>query len=162
MSCTEFIRIPRQTRGKSIRQVIIPKPLRNQVMRIAHESVMGGHLGAKKTTRRILSDFYWPRVRGNVSRFCRSCEICQKTVSKGSVPKAPLGRMPLIDQPFKRVAVDIVSPIRPHSYRGHWYLLTFVDYATRYPEAVPLKSISMEAAAEALVDIQSAGSTRRN
>ena len=58
--------------------------------------------------------------------------------------------MPLIDQPFKRVAVDIVGP---PSDRGHRYLFTLVDYATRYPEALPRKSISTEAVAEALVDI---------
>ena len=124
-------------------------------MRIAHESVRREHLGAKKTTQRILSNFYWPGVRNDVSRFCRSCEICQKTVSKGTVARAPLGRMPLIDQPFKRVAVDIVGSIRPPSDRRHRHLLPFVDYATRYPEVVPLKSISTEAVAEALVDIYS-------
>ena len=32
-------------------------------------------------------------------------------------------------------------------------VLTLVDVATRYPEAIPLKSISTEAVAEALVEI---------
>ena len=73
----------------------------------------GRRLGAKKTTQRILSDFYWPGVRSDVSRFCRSCEICQKTVSKRTVARAPLGRMALTDQPFKVVAVDIVSHMQP-------------------------------------------------
>ena len=59
--------------------------------------------------------------------------------------------MPLIDTPFKRVAdIDIVGPIAPPSEAGHWYILTLVDYATRYPEAVPLKKITTEAVAEAL------------
>ena len=38
---------------------------------------------------------------------------------------------------------------------GHRYILTLVDYATRYPEAVPLKKITTEAVAEALLDIYS-------
>ena len=63
--------------------------------------------------------------------------------------------MPLIDTPFKRVAVDLVGPIYPPSEQGHRYILTLVDYATRYPDAVPLKSISTEAVAEALVDMYS-------
>ena len=63
--------------------------------------------------------------------------------------------MPLIDTPFKRVAVDIVGPIAPPSEAGHRYILTLVDYATRYPEAVPLKKITTEAVAEALLDIYS-------
>ena len=61
--------------------------------------------------------------------------------------------MPLIDTPFKRVAVDIVGPIAPPSEAGHRYILTLVDYATRYPEAVPLKKITTEAVAEAGVGV---------
>ena len=63
--------------------------------------------------------------------------------------------MPLIDMPFKRVAVDIVGLIAPPSEAGHRYILTLVDYATRYSEAVPLKMITTEAVAEALLDIYS-------
>ena len=84
-----------------------------------------------------------------------SCDVCQRTVKRGSVRKVPLGSMPLIDTPFKRVAVDIVGPIAPPSEAGHRYILTLVDYATRYPEAVPLKKITTEAVAEALLDIYS-------
>lgn len=43
--------------------------------------------------------------------------------------RAPLGRMPLIDVPFKRVAVDIIGPVHPPSDQGHKYILTLVDYA---------------------------------
>ena len=61
--------------------------------------------------------------------------------------------MPLVDQPFKRVAIDLVGPIGPPSEEGHRYILTLVDFATRYPEAVPLKNIDTETVAEGLVDI---------
>ena len=61
--------------------------------------------------------------------------------------------MLVIDTPFKRVAVDLVGEIFPASNRGHRYILTVVDYATRYPEAVALKSISTTTVAEALVSI---------
>ena len=40
----------------------------------------------------------------------------------------------------------------------HRYILTLVDYTTRYPEAVPLKKIATEAVAQALLDIYSRGS----
>ena len=63
--------------------------------------------------------------------------------------------MPLIDTPFKRVAVDLVGPITPACERGHRYILTLVDYATRYPEAVPLKNIDTETVAETLLDMYS-------
>ena len=74
-------------------------------------------------------------------------------MQKGSVRKVPLQKMPLIEKPFQRVAIDLVGPISPPSEDGHRYILTLVDYATRYPEAVPLKNIDTETVAEALVDI---------
>ena len=59
--------------------------------------------------------------------------------------------MPLIDTPFKRAAVDIVGPTEPHSDKKSLYILTIIDYATRYPEAVVLPSIETERVAEALI-----------
>ena len=63
--------------------------------------------------------------------------------------------MPLIDKQFKRVASDLVGPIGPPSEGGHRYILTLVDFATCYPEAVLLKNFDTETVAEALVDILS-------
>ena len=112
-------------------------------MEKAHGSIMGGHLGITNTTDKIQSAFYWPGIQGDVARFCKSCDVCQM----------PLQKMPLIDKPFKRVAIDLVGPISPPSEEGHMYILTLVDFATRYPEAVPLKTTDTETVAEALVNI---------
>jgi hypothetical protein len=60
--------------------------------------------------------------------------------------------MPIIYVPFQRVAVDLVGPIQLVTDRGNRYILTLVDFATRYPEAVALKCIETERVAEALVD----------
>ena len=120
-----------------------------------HESAFSGHLGAKKTEVRILPNFFRPGLRQDVFRFCHSCDVSQRTVKKGIVKKVPFGSMPLIDTPFKRVAVDIVGQIANLREVGHRYILTLVDHATRYPEEVPLKKITTEAVAEALLDIYS-------
>ena len=66
-------------------------------MEVAHGSIMSGHMGIKKTTDKIKSAFYWPRIQGDVTRFCKSRDVCQKTVSEGSVPKVPLEKIALID-----------------------------------------------------------------
>ena len=124
-------------------------------MSVNHESAFSGRLGAKKTEVRMLPNFFWPRLHQDVIRFCCSCDVCQRTIKKGIVKKVPLWSMPLINTPFRRVAVDIVGPMAPPSEAGHRYILTLVDYATRYPEAVPLKKITTETVAEALLDIYS-------
>ena len=136
-----------------VKQVVVPQCLRNKVLKLAHESIMAGHLAAKKTADRILQAFYWPRLFEDVTHFCRSCDKCQRSTPKGSVRPVPLSKMPLIDTPFNRVAVDLIGPIVPASDRGNRYILTVVDYCTRYPEAIALKNIDTEQVAEALVEI---------
>ena len=48
--------------------------------------------------------------------------------------------------------MDIVGPL-PRSRSGHCYILVMCDYATRYPEAIPLRSIDAEQIAEELIKI---------
>ena len=148
-----FFQSPTINFGDVFRQVIVPTELRTTVMQLAHDCIMSGHLAARKTTERILHDFYWPGIWKDVGHFCRSCDQCQRSAPKGQTGKVPLSTVPLIDKPFSRIAVDIVGPILPASNRGNRYILTVVDYCTRYPEAVALKSIDTETVAEALVDI---------
>ena len=105
--------------GKPVKQLMVPVQLRPRIMEVAYGSIMGGHLGIKKTTDKIESACYWPGIQSDLTRFCKSCDVCQKTVNKGSVPKVPLQKMPLIDTSFKRVAIDLVGPIRPPSEEGH-------------------------------------------
>ena len=47
--------------------------LRPQVTEMAHGSIMGAHLGIKKTTDKIEIAFYWPGIQGDVTLFCKSC-----------------------------------------------------------------------------------------
>lgn len=122
-------------------------------MKIAHDSILGGHLGTKKTRDQILSNFYWPGIQGDVTRYCQSCDVCQRTIPKSKVIKVPLNEMPIIDTPFEHVAVDLVGPLYPITDKGNRYILTAVDYSSRYPEAAALKNIDTETVAEALVEI---------
>ena len=62
--------------------------------------------------------------------------------------------MPLVNVVFEKVSIDLIGPISPMSDRGHrYYILTMVDFAIRYPEAVPLQTIDSESIAEALMNI---------
>ena len=139
--------------GNPIKQLMVPEKLRKKVIGVAHDGMLSGHCGVKRTIDRVFSNFYWSDIQEDVRRYCRSCNICQKTIAKGRLGKAPLQKMPIIGEPFRRVAVDLVGPIVPCSERGHRYILTVVDYATRYPEAEVLKGIDTVSVAEAMVSI---------
>ena len=77
--------------NKTTLQLVVPEGFREKVMRLAHETLMYGHLGIKKTLDRVVAKFFWPGICGHVARFYKSCDICQRTIQKGRVSKVPLG-----------------------------------------------------------------------
>ena len=56
--------------------------------------------------------------------------------------------MLLIGTSFRRVAVSLIEPIFPARKKDQKYILTLVDYATRYPKVVPPKGMKTEIAGE--------------
>ncbi|XP_075174834.1 uncharacterized protein LOC142245764 [Anomaloglossus baeobatrachus] len=106
------------------RQLVVPYPFRTELLRIAHEIPMAGHLGIAKTKARLNQHFYWPKMGADVAAYCRSCETCQRVGKAGPRPKAPLVSLPIIDEPFRRVAVDLVGPLAIPSSSGKRFILT--------------------------------------
>ncbi|XP_042149961.1 uncharacterized protein LOC120847418 [Ixodes scapularis] len=139
--------------GRRIEQLVLPRRFRSAVVALAHDSIMSGHQGMKNTLNLVSEEFFWPCMQSEVKRYVRSCDVCQRTVPKGKQGKAPLGSMPTIETPFQKVAIDIIGPIVPIATSGNRYILTMVDMATRYPDAVALKSIGSQQVAEALVEM---------
>ncbi|KAK7938780.1 hypothetical protein WMY93_002106 [Mugilogobius chulae] len=60
--------------------------------------------------------------------------------------------LPVISTPFRRIAMDIVGPLVKSS-SGHQYILVISDYATRFPEAFPLRTITAPAVLRALIQL---------
>ena len=114
---------------------------------MAHDSKMSRHFGIKRTQERINACFYWPGMITDIRRYCKSCGICQRTVSKGRASHVPVGIIPLTYGPFIKVAIYLIGPLTPSE--GHKYILTMVDYASRYPEAIPLKGCTAKEIADA-------------
>ena len=59
--------------------------------------------------------------------------------------------LPVVGVPFQRIAMDIVGPL-PRTQRGNRFILVISDYATRYPEAIPLKGVTAAKVADMLID----------
>ena len=135
-------------RKDDVEQLVLPSPLRPMVLKLAHDIPMAGHLG-KKTAGRILHRFYWSGLHQDVAQHCKTCEQCQKSSTRKG-KKAPLVPLPIIDEPFRRIAMNIVGPL-PRSSSGKRYILVICDYATRYPDPVALCTIDANAVAEELL-----------
>lgn len=139
--------------GEKKLQLVVPARYREAALKLGYSTGLGGQMGRPKTLARVQAHFYWPGIGQEVARFVKSCDVCQKTIDSGRVKPAPLQPLPIIDSPFERVAVDLVGPIEPRASDGSRYILTLVDFATRWAEAVLLKNIETQTVAEALMTI---------
>ncbi|MES9950010.1 MAG: RNase H-like domain-containing protein [Candidatus Thiodiazotropha sp.] len=132
-------------------QIVVPKIYRSEILSLAHETPLSGHLGVNKTYHKILNHFYWPGLRSDVSNYCRSCHTCQMVGKPNQViPKAELQPIPAFDEPFSRIIIDCVGPL-PRTKSGNEYLLTIMCASTRFPEAIPLRNIKTKTIVKALV-----------
>ena len=138
-----------RTKGER-EQLVVPKELRAQVLKLGHSEPWAGHLGNAKTLSRISSRFYWPGQHLEVLGYCRSCPECQLTAPTKKSDRAPLINLPIVEKPFTRTAMDIVRPL-PRSRSGNRYILTICDFATRYPEAFPLWKVNTRQLVNALI-----------
>ena len=121
-------------------------------MILVHSTPMAGHSGSNRTKYKIMKLFYWPGMGRDITTFCQACHRCQKTAKK-TYSIAPLTiTAPSISQPFDKVAIDIVGPL-PMTKKKNRFGLTYIDLGFRYPETVPLQTVTARDIATALMSI---------
>ncbi len=129
----------------SVQQVVVPQGFCSQVLSLAHDTI-SGHLGIKKTYQRILRYFFWLGLKSDVTKFCRSC-ACAK--SRGHRTRLFL---PPHCSPFRCWENHLSTSSSIVLRSGHQYLLTLMCAATRYPEAILLRTLKTKSVIKALVN----------
>ena len=112
---------------------------------------MAGHLGVNKTYCKLLTHFYWPKLKRDVAQFCRTCHVFQ-VVGKPNqlIPAAPLRPVPAYGEPFSDILIDCVGPL-PKTKSGNKFLFTIMCKSTRFCKAIPLRSIKANKIVDTLI-----------
>ena len=127
--------------------IVVPATLREEVFCALHEPA---HHGYEATLRRIAQRFWWLRVRGDVSAFAKTCEVCDRDCNSNPLPRAPLGHLPA-DQPFGTLYIDIVGAQGSLSLGPSFnFILTMIDGLTGWAEAIPIADQSAATCARAV------------
>ena len=118
----------------------IPESYRNDILRMAHDSLHSGcHTSHKRTLSKIRQTFTWPNDRTAVRKYCKSCEICACKSARN--PK---------DREFAQCwVVDVLGPsLRPTVRRKNKYVLVCIDFATRFTQLFAMRNLKSETLAE--------------
>jgi len=121
----------------------------DKVMRLAHE-IYAGHLGAKKTKERIKLSFTWPTIALDVQKACESCHQCQKK-RRVTVYDRCLTPIPQGDVPFDCLVMDCLGPLFSNQKVEYNYALVLCDSNTRYPFAVPLRTLTTKSVCKCFI-----------
>ena len=84
--------------GEIYRRLVVPRVRRADILKMAHNHLMAGHLAYKKMTSHLKRLYTWPGIGENVLAWCKSCARCQKTKSGGG-GTVPLHLLPVINEP---------------------------------------------------------------
>ena len=127
-------------------QLVVPSSLTHSVMNLAHESrKVVNHRGRKETISKVLDEFYWPGVCREVTQFCRSCAICQRTTHNIKVAMTQCCSIPQRNISSKEAVVSRTRRTdsqteRRRSYGSgrrcpipyYWRNMTVTDSSSRY------------------------------
>lgn len=102
-----------------------------------HAGDCSGHLYRKSTADKILrAGFYWPTLFVDVKKFVTACHKCQ--IFEGKRKLLPLPLRPIsTENPFQQWGLDFIGEIHPPSSGQHKWILTTIDYFTKWIEAIP-------------------------
>lgn len=137
--------------GETQWQVVVPKALWETVLQTVHGAPGSGHSGVAKTLCRFRQGIYWGQHQRDVEDFFHRCDSC--TARKGPTERlhAQLQQFP-VGCPMERVRIDVLGPF-PRTDKGKRYVLTAMDYFTKWPEAYSLPDQEAETIVDTLVKV---------
>jgi cleavage and polyadenylation specificity factor subunit 1 len=123
---------------------LVPAAWRRRVFENVHNLA---HPGVRATQRMVSARFVWRKCAADVADWCRSCVGCARG-KPGQLEDSAVEAIPIPEERFSHVHCDLVGPLSP-SAGGHTHILTVIDRTSRWPEAIPMTSITAEACVEA-------------
>ncbi|UYV82343.1 hypothetical protein LAZ67_21001753, partial [Cordylochernes scorpioides] len=111
--------------------LVVPKQMRINILREAHDSPMAGHLGFAKTYDRVRKKYFWPGMYRSVKQYVSHCRECQGRKGSTGRPPGQLVPIPPVVRPFQRVGIDLLGRF-PVSNNGNKWIVVATDYLSRY------------------------------
>ena len=129
---------------------VLPVALQTNILELAHNHPLAGHLGFSKVYAKISSRYYWPGMYRDIKRYCQGCLTC--ALRKATQHTKRMGRhFSQVTAPFERVFIDIVgASAYKKTSSGNTCILTMVDSFTNWPEAIALPDSKASTVAHAI------------
>jgi len=118
-------------------KVYIPKDerLRAEVIRLYHDTPVGGHGGQSKMAELVTRNFWWPGVTREVKRYVEGCDACQHNKNRTQPPVGKLMLNSISEKVWTHISTDFITKL-PLA-QGYNAILVVVDRLTKMAHFVP-------------------------
>ncbi|CAG2231423.1 unnamed protein product [Mytilus edulis] len=91
--------------------------------------------------------YFWNTITKDVGDYLKCCEECQRNNKKTKTSVSEMTPVPVPERVWEKIGIDLIGPFlnskkKPLSANGYRYVLTCVDYTSKWPEAFPIYSKS--------------------
>jgi hypothetical protein len=109
------------------------------ILREAHETPYTVHPGETKMYRDLKQNFWWKRMKVDVSKYVATYEVCQRMKAEHNRPAGLLKPLEIPEWKLEHITMDFVVGL-PHSPRGRDAIWVVVDRLTKSAHFIPMKT----------------------
>ena len=120
-------------------RIVVPQALQKETLKKLHD----GHQGIARCRLRAKSAVWWPGLSQQMTDSIQRCPECAREARPSKEPLVPT---PFPEYPWQQVATDLFT------LGGSDYLV-IVDYFSRYPEVIQMRSTTSQAMIKALKSV---------
>ena len=117
--------------------MLVPRSLRQNIIKEHHDVPLIGHVGVHRTVDHIKRAFWWKGLWGDVGQYMRSCPFYQLMTADHRKKAGLLQPIPLPKRKWQQITTDLVTDF-PES-KGMTAIAVFVDRLTKMVYFVPLQ-----------------------
>ncbi len=136
-------------KAQSALKLVVPKVLQKTVLKMSHDTALGGHLGVRKTYSKLQKKFHWYRMKESVRDWVMKCSICGAIKRPRKKPRAELEDC-RVGAVLDHVDSDICGPF-PETERGNKYVVTFQDKFSKWVEGYAIPDATAQTVAQKFV-----------
>jgi len=93
-------------------RIYVPEgKLRGEVIRLHHDTPVGGHGGRWKTTELVTRNYWWPGVTKEVGRYVDRCDACQRYKNRSEALAGKLMPNAIPEKPWSHISADFITKL---------------------------------------------------
>ncbi|KAF8066152.1 hypothetical protein N665_1157s0002 [Sinapis alba] len=122
-------------------RIKVPKGqgLREEILKVAHHSLLSIHPGSSKMYRDVRRYYHWPGMKRSVAQWVAQCATCQQVKVEHQVPGGLLQSLPIPQWKWDSISMDFITGLPTGPGRLNNTIWVIVDRLTKVTHLFPMK-----------------------